>query len=83
MSDRARALIVALLVQLIVTGALIPWRDASDAHFYARVKIALALGLLANVLTQLVMMRRATRAPESGKDTRTPEDAREQPERRR
>jgi hypothetical protein len=84
MSDRARALIVALIVQLVVSAALMPWGEASDAQFYSRVKIALAIGLLANVLTQLVMMRRATRAHESGKDTRTPEDgSREQPERRR
>jgi hypothetical protein len=84
MSDRARAIVVALIVQLIVTAALVPWSAASDPELYAGAKLALAIGLLANVLTQLVMMRRATRSPPSGKDAPTSEDVSgREPERRR
>lgn len=54
--DRVNAVVLGLIVQLAVTIVLAPWDAASEAEFYSGVRMALALGLLANVLTRLVMM---------------------------
>jgi hypothetical protein len=62
---------------------MMPWRAASDAEFYSGAKMALAIGLLANVLTQLVMMRWASRPSASRRDAQpSGEGPHEKPEHR-
>jgi hypothetical protein len=59
-SKRASAILIGLLVQVVVTAIFVPW-DPSSREFASGVKLALALGLLANVLTRLVLFRWAGR----------------------
>jgi len=56
-NDRSRAIFIALIVQLIVSVALFPWSASIEKEFYSGAKMALVIGVLANVVTRLVMMQ--------------------------
>jgi hypothetical protein len=73
--DRLTTVVLGLIVQLAVSLALAPWDAASEREFYGGVKIALAIGLLANVVVRLVRMLWAGRTTASRPQARTPQDA--------